>query len=59
MPYIYGTIPISSDWSSGDTHAVRMQSSMINPRHVRYIAFALFLAFALGSRENASVAIPA
>ena len=36
-----------------------MRSSMFNPRRVRYIVFALFLAFALGLRANASVAIPA
>ena len=54
-----GPVLISYDWYSGDAHAVRMQGSMSSPRRVRYIIFALFFAFALGSRANASVAIPA
>ena len=58
-PYIYGQHSISSDWYSGDAHVARMQGSMFDPWRVRYIIFAHCLAFVLGSRANASVAIPA
>ena len=52
--YLYSHFT-SRDWYSGDAHAARLGGSMFDPLCVRCI----FLAFALGSRTNANVAIPA